>query len=429
LLHAQETPPVKKIADITFNGIIVTKESTLRMFLANAGVDTGVSFDSLRIAEATYMLKATGLYSSVKILATPQNSGIHLSVIVQEIFYYQPGGNLERFQTTYDDRSWWKLSAGLTKLNFRGRMETVHIRTSFWEDRALSLTWIKPLLPSNFSIGIGAGIHDYPELNYARTRETVVGRLLFMNNITAHSRAFLNVIPIATRIDSTGTTIHRQLNEGLIAAGWQTDYRDNTFDPFEGWYIYNEFLTNQAYANDNVYYGQFSTDFRCYFPGFLRNNRFACRLTAALRSNDGGQYRRMYTGGSGSVRGYMRDYLGVFDDMNNCITASAEYRFPIFTGPAMDLPIISDMSASLKGFTVRLDGALIADAGHLWHEFGTPLSRFQNGAGFGAGVKMLFPALSRSLCFDVVSPLSKDAGTGKATFYSPEYHLYIDAAY
>jgi outer membrane protein assembly factor BamA len=219
------------------------------------------------------------------------------------------------------------------------------------------------------------------------------------------------------------------LNEGLLSAGWQTDYRDNSFDPFCGWFIYNEFLTNRAYASDNMYYGQFSTDFRWYFPAFMENNRFACRFTAALRTNDGGQYRRMYAGGYGSVRGYPRDYLGLSDDMNNCITFSAEYRFPLYKTPAMNLPVISSMDASLKNIDFRLDGALIADAGHLWNEIGKPLSRIQNGAGFGAGIKLLCPAVRRNICFDIVCPLTKDAVTGKATFYYPEFHLYIDAAY
>ena len=429
-IYARDSVSSNNIVSITFNGNVITKEATLRMFYANAGIDTGTAYDSLCCAEANRMLMATSLYTSVEVVVTHQDTGLHLSFIIKEIFYYQPVGNLEHYETSYDKNyDWWKLYAGFTKLNFRGRMETIHIRTSVWNDRMLSVTWIKPMLPSDFSIGIGAGMRYFPELNYARTRQTESVRLLFMNNVTTHTRAFLNFMPVFTRIDSIGSTLHKQLNEGLVAAGWQTDYRDNTFDPFEGWYLYNEFLTNQVYASDNGYYGQFSTDFRCYFPGFMHNNRFACRVTAALRSNDGGEYRRMYAGGSGSVRGFPRDYLGIFDAMNNCVTVSAEYRFPLFVTPAMNLPIISGISESLKGITFQLDGALIADAGHLWHQFGKPLSRYQNGAGFGAGVKLLCPAVRRTLCFDIVSPLTKDPISGNATFYSPEYQLYIDAAY
>ena len=119
-------------------------------------------------------------------------------------------------------------------------------------------------------------------------------------------------------------------------------------------------------------------------------------------------------------------------EMNNSLVVSTEYRFPIVTLPEIDvfsLFSISDRFPELKGMYYQIDGALIADAGDLWGHFTQPSQIRQNGAGFGAGIKILIPTLRRSVCFDVVSPVTKDPSSGKTAIFSPECRLYLDAYY
>jgi hypothetical protein len=117
-------------------------------------------------------------------------------------------------------------------------------------------------------------------------------------------------------------------------------------------------------------------------------------------------------------------------EMNNSLVLSTEYRFPILTVPEISLlSLFSNLFPEIKGLYYQIDGALIADAGHVWDHFTLPLHVRQNGAGIGVGIKILAPTMRRSICFDVVSPITKDLVSGKTTIYLPEYRLYLDAYY
>jgi hypothetical protein len=119
--------------------------------------------------------------------------------------------------------------------------------------------------------------------------------------------------------------------------------------------------------------------------------------------------------------------------MNNSLVLSTEYRFPILTIPELSLLSmfsLTDLFPELKGLYYQIDGALIADAGHVWGNFTQPLRIRENGAGIGGGIKILAPTMRRSVCFDVVSPIMKDPKSGRTTlYYPPAYRLYLDAYY
>ena len=431
-ITSPSTPP--KIVSLSFNGNRTTLESTLRMYLSNLGIDTGELYDSVRIAQAKRKLIMTNLFYKVNFVPLFEEDGVHLYVIIQELFYYIPTGTLEYYETTDEKESWLRLCVGLTKLNFRGRMETLSIGVSGWRDRSLSLAWSKPLLPSTYYLGIAAGVRFYPELNYPRTRLVESNRLFAGKDITVHSKAYIGIVPTYSRIDTlcAPNRFVKEIKEADASIGWTTDYRNNNFDPVAGWYFWNEALTNGFYSTDDNKFGQYSADFRFYIPGFFNRNHVACRLLGCFRTNDAGPYRRLYAGGEGSVRGFPDDYLGMTGEMNNSLVVSTEYRFPIVTLPEIDvfsLFSISDRFPELKGMYYQIDGALIADAGDLWGHFTQPSQIRQNGAGFGAGIKILIPTLRRSVCFDVVSPVTKDPSSGKTAIFSPECRLYLDAYY
>lgn len=435
-----DTTPVPaglpRIVELSFNGNKTTKAATLRMYLANLGIGIGEVYDTGKIAEAKRKLILTNLFYKIDFVPLIKEDGVHLYVMFQELglFYYCPSGNLEYFTTTDEKDSWYKISVGLTKLNFCGRMETFSVKMSGWRDRSLGLSWSKPLLPSKYSLGMGAGVRFYPEFNYPRTRLVYVARVSAGKDITLHTKAFISMGPTYTNIDTVSASQGhiRDIKETNASIGWSTDFRNNNFDPVKGWYFWNELMSNSLYSNDGHKYGQYSADFRFYLPGFLHGNRIASRIQGCFRTNDAGPYRRLYAGGEGTLRGFPNDYLGMTGEMNNSFILSTEYRFPIVTIPEISLLsqfYLTDLLPEIKGLYYQIDGALIAEAGHMWGRFSRPLQAMQNGAGIGAGIKILAPTMRRNVCFDVVSPITKDPTSGKTTIYSPEYRLYLDAYY
>jgi outer membrane protein assembly factor BamA len=427
-------PPV--IVSISFNGNKTTREGTLRMYLANLGIGIGVTYDSVKIAEAKRKLLMTNLFYKVDFVPLAKEDGIHLYLILQELglFYYSPSGNLEYFATTDGKDSWYKLSLGLTKLNFCGRMESFSVRLSGWRDRSLGLSWSKPLLPSTYYLGVSSGVRFYPEFNYPRERLVLGGRIFAGKDLTLHSRAFISLCPTYTKIDTLGAMRShlKDIKEADASIGWSTDYRNNNFDPIKGWFFWNELMSNGLYSNDCIKYGQYSADFRFYLPGFLERNRIASRIQGCFRTNDAGPYRRLYAGGEGTLRAFPNDYLGMSGEMNNSLIFSTEYRFPILTIPeinVLSLFSFTSMFPEIKGLYYQIDGAGIVEAGHLWDHFTLPLQVRENGAGIGAGIKILIPTMRRSLCFDYLSPIMKDQTSQKTTFHSPTFRLYLDAYY
>ena len=285
-----------------------------------------------------------------------------------------------------------------------------------------------------YYLGLSSSVQFYPELNYPRERLVYGSRISLGKDISLHSKAYISLCPTYTMIDTLcAPQFHlKNIKEADASIGLTTDYRNNNFDPVAGWYFWNEALTNCLYSNDNIKYGQYSTDFRFYVPGFLQCNRVAGRIQGCFRTNDAGPYRRLYAGGDGTLRGFPDDYLGMSGEMNNSVIMSTEYRFPILTIPEislLSLLSLSDIFPEIKGLYYQIDGAGIAEAGHLWGNFTQPLQIRENGAGIGGGIKLLVPTMRRSLCFDVVSRIMKDPSSEKTTIYSPWWRLYLDAYY
>jgi hypothetical protein len=428
----------KKIVAISFNGNKTTRANVLRMFLNNFGVAVGTTYDTMKVDEIKRKLLMTNLFDKIEVVVLTEGDGIHLYFIIQEIFYWFPTLGFEYIEKTDRSESWPRYSWGLQKRNFCGRMESASLSGTVWREKSLGLSWNKPLLPSKYSIGIGGSAAYFPELNYPRQRIVIRGRVDAARDLTVHSRGFASIVPSYSIIDTLMDQPFslQRIHEAYSIVGWSTDYRNSNFDPVSGWCVSNEFLSNAFYSDDAIKYGQYSCDFRFYVPGLLRRHRVACNMRLLLRSNTGGPYRRLYAGGENSVRGFPRDFLGMTDEMNNRAFISAEYRFPIATIPVGDfvyqwipdklLPLLEKFP-ELKDLYYQIDGSLIADAVHLWNKIDHPLTRRQGGEGIGAGIRLLFPTLRRSVCFDVVWPILN--GRSYSSPWPQGFHVYLDMHY
>jgi outer membrane protein assembly factor BamA len=428
-----------KIRSITISGNKVTGENTFRLFLKSVGVDTGTDYDSSTISYAKQRLQVTNLFSKVTIIPLVKNDGVYLYVIVQEVFYL----NLDDFGAGYEKRKhggdslWYQARFGITQNNFRGAMETFAIRASFWDSRGLSLSWNKPLLPSQYFFTVSAGVDHYPDFNEAQNRNIVRGRFSLGRRLTLHSRGSIGITPMFTWVESLDNTIINKFHEVYSFISGAIDFRNDSYDPVNGWYASGTFLQNALYAVNTRKYGQLTTDLFYYLPAFCARDRFALHLQGLVRTNDAGPFRKLYLGGNQSVRGFPSGWIGSQDTsitMNHYGMISVEYRFPLLKTPVIEFSPLTSRVSELKGLYYEIDGTLIADAGHLWHYLPQPFGIRQNGGGIGVGLRIKAPTLRLSGCADVVWPITKYILDPKSPYYNrtviysmPELHLYVSS--
>jgi outer membrane protein assembly factor BamA len=337
-ISAEQAAPASKIVSVAFIGNTVTRESTLRLFMQSLDLDTGSLYDSAKADYAKKKLRATNLFSKVDILTIFKDDGVHLTLAVRENFYLIPEGVGGGYYTRKYGRSdlWYRLQLGFTKYNFRGRMETFSVESSLWDYRALGLSWTKPLYPSPYYIALSAAGVYGPELNLPQNRFSVSGKIAVGRKLSIHSRGFVGVIPMQTRVDGLDGSAIKRYRELVSFAGAAADFRGDSYEPRGGWLAYGDFKSNALYSDSTPKYGQFTTELRWYRSGFFTRDRFALRLQSALRTNDAGGFKRIYIGGESTVRGFPSGWLGQPDIMNNYAMISAEYRFFLFRTPVIN---------------------------------------------------------------------------------------------
>ena len=415
-----------KIAVINIVGNRITSPEIIKSYL---GIDTGVQFDSVRINEGKKTLLSTELFSKIDILHIQKSDGVHLYIIIKELFYLYPEGTLYYTFGIYGDTSslWWKLRAGLAIYNFRGQLETFAIRGVFWEERGIGFSWAKPLIRTPYSIGLSADYNNAPDLGKPRRRSITTARISGIRRINSKIKLFSFLGGSYSRIDTLYNNIKiKSYSELLLGLGIIIDKRNSMFDPKNGFYLLSQAYTNTIYSQ-YLKFLQIYNDVRLYHNGFFTSDVFACRLHGILRTNDAGPYRNLYMGGEGSVEGYPANYFGRSNIMNNYVVLSLEYRFPMLTSPGFDVWILSYFSDIFKSFYLKIDGALIANAGHIWHDIKSPFANRENGAGAGTGIRIIAPTIRRSGCIDIIWNIPGLTDPYGTKFYPvPSYYLYLD---
>jgi outer membrane protein assembly factor BamA len=432
----------RRIDAVRIRGNRVTKTRVISRVLR---IDPGMLYDSTAVAQARRRLKATDIFNQVDIFPHVSGDSLFLYVMVKERFYLSIddiGGEWNTSKYAREN-SWWQLRGSLAHSNFRGMMETFKVRASFWEGRSFGVGWTKPLPPSPWYFGVGMGISDVPDRAMPWRRASLAGSLLAGRGMLDYSRVYAILTPAYRWMSYKGIELPDSLqtvspdslqewklrhfeyvdtslrneksdtvfNEALFSIGWSTDRRDNTFDTRSGWYLGMQVLTNYLLPNDKRYsFVEFDADTRLYHRGISSNHTVGWWLRGALRDHDAGIFKHLMAGGEGSVRGFPNDYLGRVSSANNRVILSMEYRFPIWTTPAWDVPVLSEIHPGFKNFSYRFDGALLADWGHLWHDAVKPfevreigndlVDCFDDGLGAGAGLRVLVPNFRASLCAD-----------------------------
>lgn len=438
--HSESIPKI--IRQINIYGNHQTRSSVI---LSRLLIDTGTVFDSTKLEDARDRLKSTGLFTRVDLFPMDKKDGIYLFIIVYEKFYYSlydAGGELYGYKYGEKDM-WWRLRMGLERSNFRGRMEILRTSFSFWDWRSFNIYWQKPLLPSRFYTGIGASVDYYPDEIFPVNHTDISSRVTFGRYFFKRSRAALSIIPRyrnekSVENNDSITFYNIKAYEAYTAVGWLTDNRERFYDPSKGWLVSADVRTNQLYRGRSTLYYQLSTDTRFYHRGFFPDNKIACRLATVFRNTNAGPLNRLYYGGDGTVRGYLRLEIGGFIGSkflpaNNSILFSTEYRFTLYEFPEIQLPLLASVSSSLSSIKYRLDGQFIFDYCRTGYDldglFSVRSDKIESGTGIGFGVRLQVPSLDHGISCDLVFGQDPKCGPGKIKFKPPLLHTYIDMPY
>jgi outer membrane protein assembly factor BamA len=410
------TPEIgMRIAHVYVNGNRVTDTALIRTYL---GIDTCTVFDSAEVTKAKKRLEATNLFLKVTILHLVKNGTVDLYVIVKEPLYF---GITAVDLTPYGSRygksgTWYCPYIGVEWTNLRGRMESLRLSLRLWEWRSAGISWVKPLFPSRYFIGMGAYVDHRPDNALPLDRLEVSGSISAGRKFFGRSKAYCSIIPDYQRKISWTASRRDTTNfyQAFAAAGWFTDHRSSAYDPSSGWSFFFETRTNYLYHNITTHpYVQFVSDVKFYHRGLISSHTTAYRVSTINRTNGAGIINRIVLGGEGSVRGYTYGGIDLRNVSNNAILASWEYRFPLYQLPSVP-PVLPAGIASLIGKFIgelsdlapRIDGALIFDYGRIAaggkNLFSLDGKGYQSGTDFGFGLRVMEPTLRRSICMDVV---------------------------
>lgn len=428
------SPATDTISTIIISGNNVTKTETVNYI---SRIYVGMKYDSIEIKKAKKRLKNTGLFFKVDVFSLHVENGYRIYIVLTEKFYLLPydlGGELYSYRYG-KKKQWWRLRVGMEYTNFRGKAEILRTSLSIWDWHSIGLGWSKPFLPSPWFFGIGASAHQFPDEVFRIDHSILRGAFTFGRNLPLNSKVQLSVMPLYRRriMYDTGLVVNDTVKvyEAFSLLRWRTDFRESRFDPESGWMLAMDVRTNSLYNGIAPKYLQLYSDFRWYTAGLFPNHKVALRGTSIMRNNDAGVTHRLQLGGEGSIRGYARSQFGLRFIANNSFTLSAEYRFPLYHFPDMDLYPLSVVSPVFSRISYRIDGALIMDYGRVSPFFKDLFSvhpdQSESGIGIGAGLRAVTPTFERSVCFDLVWGTDPWAPRGYLRFKpQPAWHFYLD---
>jgi outer membrane protein assembly factor BamA len=160
------------VSNINLHGNDITKDQIIyRELLFCDGQYIAKSDLETLIQKSKNNLLNTSLFNFVTIGYNIDESIVKIDVDLQERWYIWPYPVLEHadrnFSSFLNNQEWSRIDYGLFVLinNFRGRMETLKLKTIFGFNKSYSLSYYKPYIDEKQKFGIGA------EFNYIKNKE------------------------------------------------------------------------------------------------------------------------------------------------------------------------------------------------------------------------------------------------------------------
>lgn len=325
------------------------------------------------------------IFSSVRVRAQERGDDIDLALVVRELPFAIP-----YLSSNVTDEDGWSFGPALKSVNMLGRDIFVAGYALFGGKTTFLLDLDYPWIAANhlsFHLDLSR-IKRLNELDGFDEESVEISPSLGMY-VGEHGRAAAGISYLRFRSDQAGHTLTPdnadQLLQIALRAGYDT--RDNWGDPHDGWL--NEFevrRTGGPLPGD----GDFWTahiDLRRFQPVGTAHTLVAASLLS-LQSGRVGidlpEYMDYHLGGSNSLRGYDIREVGTALAGKNQWLGTLEYR----------LPLLPKREYDLFGMTsnIGLAAALFADGGTAW-DGREPLGRQRLRMGFGAGLRLLAPAI------------------------------------
>ncbi|MBD3347547.1 MAG: BamA/TamA family outer membrane protein [Chitinivibrionales bacterium] len=292
IVYARPAEVKKKVAgeklvkEIVVRGNKATKHELILLFME---IDTGEVFDSSMIPSAKKRLESTGLFAKVDIFALSAAGSVTLYVLLVERPFFTistiGGDLLERYGK--ESKVLWqkgRVKFGVTKLNFRGKMESLTLTITLLEWRSLGVSWHKPFLKTPYYLNLSAGISDEPSqvytlrtqrayfrssagrrfgngiVLYAGFKPRIVNTMVIENDIRKHpyiaqidSSDLSNPVKVWDTVEYVIPTKDTWFIESHIFSGLNIDKRDRAFDSRKGWKCNVSFQTNPLHPSEKVY--------------------------------------------------------------------------------------------------------------------------------------------------------------------------------
>lgn len=409
--HATDTLDVALVIDpgprANFGSVEVTGTELVNpdLVLKRAGIMPGTPYSSTITRRAETRLRELGVFESVSIMpaeAVLPDGTIPITITVSERKRRVIGGSVTYSNTEgLGLEAYWRhrnLFGGAEQLSFTASVSRL-LDGAFDPDYRLAGTFRKPAVftpMTDFTLRL-EGYRQTTEAYRVTALEGEVGLTHVFNDVLSGSLGL--GLERSQTVTTTGVSDHLLTT---LTGKLEYDTRDNKLDPSEGMRALMtvapayDFLKNKPFAN-------FSLDVSAYHAldedkRFVVAGRAAAAVLATDNINDVAANRRLYLGGSNSVRGYgynniaPRDTAGNIEGGRSSVLVSGELRYRL---------------------TDQIGLVAFADAGTVSSSLVPTFDDIRMGV--GAGVRYLTPV--GPIRLDVAVPLQRKQGDPSVGLY------------
>lgn len=383
-LHYQEYPELdgKVIRQVVFLGNEKTRDLVLRREMFSL---EGEEFQSTLLWRDWERLQDLGLFANLEVEALSSEDGVLVvvNVIERPRFFAAPllDYNIDSGSATY--------GYTIRARNLNGLNQSLNHRVRLGQRNRASVSFSTPWLGPrrqqlDLSANIDFGRPGRDELLSKRVRAATTSFLGDYRRVRQGITVFGGMERL-TREDTHPSGGVDQLSPS-VGVSWSRDSRNVRIDPSRGTQLLIAPSYVAGWIQDDLEYSRTAIDLR----GFRQIGDWvvlAGRANSILTKGRVPDYRRIFIGGAGTVRGQPDE----FDQGNSLVLLAAEVRFPLLPRRRFQLPL-PWVPRSIKNFDLRVDGALFVDSGTAWEsreDVGS--TKFGTGAGFG--LRIFLPVL------------------------------------